>query len=487
MKPLHEYLTHPNEEAGPLRNFLFLNYLGGSLASAIVNMTQVPAVAAPYLSQFTSYGNAVKQLTNAAKMAFTDPATISGPLGDALRRAEADGVTAPQEIYQLMAMASNSALVSAKYAQAALKLWSEPFAKAEQFNRRTTFIAAYKVAVAQGKSAEEAFDFAETAVKDTQFIYNKGNRPNWARGAIGSTLFTFKQFNIAYLELLKRLPMKQRAIMLGTLMLFAGAGGLPFEEDIEDLIDTLGQWLGFATNAKRTIRRSLEAVVGETAAQAALKGVSAGLPFDISSRMGMANLIPGTAVLKQSEVSKARDIEEAVGPAGSLVKSAFDMLSALATSHYEQAALEALPVAARNLYQGIKMAAKGYAEDFQGRKTLPVNETEAFFKSMGFQPEKLARFSEFKQGIEQERNLLMVKQKELNSAWAEAIRQHDMEGIAAAKEKLLRWNQQNPEMPLRFDPAAIRKLVVDAEMQGDLRYIRGLPRALRREAIEELR
>lgn len=484
---LHEYLTNPQEEASKLRGFLFFNYIGGSIASAIVNLTQLPTVTAPYLSQHTSYANGVAELLNAAKLSTQDPAKIPGALGDALRKAEADGVTAPQEIYQLMALASNSFFAGAKTARVALQAWGKFFSAAEQFNRRATFIAAYRIAVANGKSDKDAFAFAETAVTDTQFIYNKGNRPNWARGAIGATVFTFKQFQIAYLELLKRLPMKQRAMMLGTLVMFAGMGGLPFEEDLEDLIDTLGQWLGFATNAKRSIRRGLEGAIGEGATQAVLHGVSAGLPFDVSARMGMGNLLPATAILKPSELHKSRDVAEAVGPVGSLILSVGDMLEALATGHYERAAIAAMPTAARNLHLGVKMGAKGYAEDAAGRKTLPVTETEAAFKAMGFQPTTLAEFREVKQGLQQQRNLLAVKQEELNSRWAEAIRQRDMDGVDAARRSLVEWNHAHPDMPLRFDPAAIRRRVMQAEMDGDRRFIKGTPQGMRRQAIEELR
>lgn len=42
----------------------------------------------------------------------------------------------------------------------------------------------------------DAGRFAARAVEETQFTYNKGNKPQRARGSIGSVLFTFKQFII---------------------------------------------------------------------------------------------------------------------------------------------------------------------------------------------------------------------------------------------------------------------------------------------------
>ena len=53
----------------------------------------------PRLSQYEDAGKLAKRLVMAAKMAMRNPADISGVVGDALRRAEADGVTAPHQIY----------------------------------------------------------------------------------------------------------------------------------------------------------------------------------------------------------------------------------------------------------------------------------------------------------------------------------------------------------------------------------------------------
>ena len=96
-----------------------------------------------------------------------------------------------------------------------------------------TFIAAYRTAAEQGIA--EPAKFAEQAIADTQFVYNKGNKPQWARGAVGGLVFTFKQYSISYTELLHRMatqggPEGKKAALFALAMLFlmGGAGGLPF-------------------------------------------------------------------------------------------------------------------------------------------------------------------------------------------------------------------------------------------------------------------
>ncbi len=229
---LVEYVRNPAEEAQALRGFLFFNFLGGSLASAAVNLTQTPMMTLPFLSKFESAQRVTRRLMAAAKMAARNPESLpAGKLRDALLRAEMDGVTAPQEIHQLTATAANNIFAGSRLANGLLRGWGAPFAMAESFNRRISFIAAFQIAESMSPAElaktgfKDAFEFAEDAVKQTQGIYNKGNRMNVGRGSVGSVLMTFKQYSIMYLELLKRLPPKQRAIMVGVLLLAAGGGG----------------------------------------------------------------------------------------------------------------------------------------------------------------------------------------------------------------------------------------------------------------------
>ena len=49
---LREYIKNPREEAQAMRGLLFAQYLGGNVASMLMNFMQVPTVSLPYLSQF---------------------------------------------------------------------------------------------------------------------------------------------------------------------------------------------------------------------------------------------------------------------------------------------------------------------------------------------------------------------------------------------------------------------------------------------------
>ena len=74
---LADYVKNPQEEGQAVRGLLFSQYLGGSIASAFVNMTQPLAVTFPWLSQFGGARQSAAQLTRAAKPSNWPPAARS--------------------------------------------------------------------------------------------------------------------------------------------------------------------------------------------------------------------------------------------------------------------------------------------------------------------------------------------------------------------------------------------------------------------------
>lgn len=484
---LVEYVTKPGEEAAVLRGFLFFHFLGGSVAAAAVNLTQTPMVTAPYLSQHASMGDVAAAIGKAAKLAVQDPASMTGSMGDALQKAERDGVTAPQQIYHLTATAANNPFSSNRQFRTFMTMWGGMFGAAEVFNRRVAFLAAYEIANKNDIHGAAAYAFANKAVTETQFIYSKVNRPNLGRGALGATVMTFKTFSISYLELLRRMPPKQQLMMLGMLLLVAGGEGLPFEEDVADAVDVLGQWLGFATNTKKWTGKVVKDTFGEDLARPILKGLGGMLPLDLHSRLGMGNLIPATAYFKQSEIDKTRDVAEAVGPVGSVLKSFSDSLQLLARGKWDNAAVGVAPKALRDAYNGAHMAVTGESQDTKGRLAMrDVTAVEGFGKAIGFNPQRAATEGEAKREIMLDKNLRTVRMDEIASDWADGILQKDSDKTQAARDRLREWNTDNPEM--RILPANIMRSVQErvraARKTSAERFLKSTPKPMRADARE---
>lgn len=503
---LSEYVKNPQEEAQALRGLLFAQYLGGSIASAFVNMSQPLAVTFPWLSQFGGAKQAAGELTRAAKNMATKGFVFDKALAAALRDAEEDGTVSPQEVHQLMAQASGrgslksgdgtrvgDARAAGQNAIARLSVaWGKVFGAAEQVNRRMTFIAAYRVAQAQGMASPS--EFAKKAVTETQFLYSKANKMQFARGAIGGTLMTFKTYSVAYLELLHRMytqggPEGKKAALLalGMLMLMGGAGGLPFMEDAEDVADALAQMLGYNFSTKQARQQLLEEMLPKGIADFIDKGVSGlpGAPLDVSGRLGMGNLIPGTGVLLE-KTSHTRDVMEIAGPMGDFATRILSGTRKVLTGDVAGGVLEVSPTAVRNAAKGVDMATTGMYRDAKGYKVLDTNTLEAALKSIGFQPASVATVQEANGRNQQAKNFYNLQAQQIRAKWAAGVFENDQAMVSEARQDIADWNHRNPDQPMLITVPSVMSRVREMRKSKDERIADSAPKAMRAQMREEL-
>lgn len=501
-----KYLQDPNEESHGLRAFLAHYYILGSLAFGAVNMTQPVLITAPYLTKWTGYADAIGKL-GAAATDYTRGrrGTTEQEKAD-YARAVAEGHVAPQEIHQIRADSQASMLgdsrVYAKleeWAQSvgvplpsklsvrkASFLWGSIYSMTEQFNRGVTFLAALRIA--REKGIANPYEFAVSAIASTQFTYNRANRPEFARGPIGSVLMTFKTFNISYFELFQRLMKlenkKPAALMMLTLFALAGTEGLPFAEDIEDLIDTIGQWMGYSTNTKKTARLWMERTLTPNIANVLLHGVSGvpGVPIDVAQRMGFQNLIPGTALLKTSEPDATRDVLEMMGPAATL----FQNLKS-ATEPGQSIVRAISPVAVQNVLKGAEMLQTGQYRDMRERKVIDTTPVDAAFKMVGFQPQLVAQAQRVYGQNQQDLAQHKVVEDSIVLRLATAIVDNNPDLRAKAMEDWQDWNKKNPAEVIRITPAQIQTRARNMAQSREQRQIKGAPVELRAEIAQSYR
>ncbi|URI11059.1 PLxRFG domain-containing protein [Aquincola tertiaricarbonis] len=481
---LVDYVTKPQEEAAAARALLFTTFIGGSVASAAVNLTQPLTMTLPFLSQF---GGAVKAgrriLAAAASVAAGKHPTA---VAAALQRAEAGGIVSPQEIHHLQAEAMNAIGKHPMLKKAAF-LWGSLFSLSEQFNRRVSFVAAYQTALQQ--DIDDPFTFAEQAVIETQGLYNRGNKANWARGPVGATAMTFKQFSTHYLEFLVRMwksgPEGKKAVgvALAMLLLAGGADGLPFADDLNDLVDTIGQALGYDLNSKRAKREFVAKALGlgDAAAEVATRGLTAlpGMPIDLSLRMGMGNLLPATGLFLRSNDDTSRDLLEVAGAAGGLAKMAMTGTTKLLQGDAAGAGMAVAPVAIQNMAKALGMWETGEYRDTKGRKVMDVDAVDGAMKFLGFQPAQVAR--ESSRIGETQRTIQLAKnvEGELAGKWAQAQADGDSEGVEAARKAIADWNEKNPSARIKVTRTQILQRVRALKSSRAERASKAAPKELR--------
>lgn len=482
---LIEAVENPAETSAAARGLMFTHFIGGSVASALVNTTQPIMMTLPYLSQWGGLAKAGKRLALAAKMAVGGEIADKG-LSEALKRAEQDGAVSPQEIHHLQATAmasfgTNPVLKTIGY------IWGAPFALAEQFNRRATFIAAYQTAVEEGIDNPEKF--AEQAITETQGLYNKGNAANWTRNPVGAVAMTFKQYTTHYLEWITRMyksgPEGKRAAItaLALLALAAGGQGLPFMDDLDDLIDTAAQAMGYNFSSKKAKRDFIANTLGlgDTAAMVAMRGLSSlpGVPIDVSARMGMSNILPGTGMFLRSNTDRTNDVMEFAGAGGGLAKSYMDAGKKALTGDIVGAGQAIAPVALKNLAQAIQMAQSGEYRDTLGRKVKDVGMGDAVAKAVGFQPAEVAQESSAIAMAKRSIDLAKVVESEITSQWAQGLHEKNPEQVQAARDKLKDWNETNPEARIGVTMQQVRRRAAEMRKTREERFIKSAPKEMR--------
>lgn len=466
---LVETVQNPVEAASSIRALMFMNFIGGSIASAVVNVTQPVTMTLPYLTQYGGAAKALARLLSAAKQAAGKPATAA--IAEALKRAERDGIVSPQEIHHLQAQAM-ATWGQNPWVKRAAFIWGAPFSLAEQWNRRVSFIAAYQTAQQEGIA--DPFEFAEKAVVETQGLYNKGNAPNLARTAPGALALQFKQYGIHYIEWLGRMwnagapGSKERAdgrravlIALALLMVFGGADGLPFADDIDDLADTLTQALGFDAGFKKGRREFVSKTLGmgDLAADVFSRGLSSipGVPMDVSLRMGMGNLLPATGILLRSNTDRSRDVLEIAGPAGGLAKQYLDAAQKGLRGDAAGAAIGAMPMAAQNIAKAMQMWSTGEARDTKDRLVMKADELDGVMKFLGFNPAEIARESQRMGMIRRTEQLAKNVEGDIVERWARGYADREPDAVKEAKEQLAEWNRDNPTTPIRITMRQVRQ------------------------------
>ena len=506
---LKNFVLSPDDAGAKISSVMFILFLTGSAAAAFVNTTQTLTATIPYLSQYAGARGSASQAFKTAMAIALGKLQPDPVLAKAMKRANQEGIVDAQEIFHLYSVGAQgvaSGLINtlAKIpgagrafkdggagararANAALTLLGSMFSLAEKFNRKVAFVSAYEVARKNGSSDDVAYAFAVRTVNVTQGVFNKAGRSNWARPTIGRALLTFKSFSLMYMEMFYRMikyggpeGRKAAVMMLAILMLLAGEEGLPFMQDLNDLIDTLGQTLGYDTNTVRSKRRWAHETLGKEFGDFALYGVSSLLPLDWHGRLGLGNLIPGTGFFKLSnKENRAREVAELIGPTAGAAQQMADAWDAAADGKYGKALQSAVPKFARDILQGIEMGRKGYATDARGRVLADTDGLDAVVKMIGFQPTAVAQRQRAASPMYQDIALQKRTESAIIDEWATAVMMEDDKGINAAVKSLDDWNNKNPDTPIYVAPEQVMDRVKSMRAGRDAALLKSAPKEMR--------
>ena len=474
------------EVGSRLKLYAVLFQLGGSIATAGINLLSMVTHTIPFLGTYnhkTGFGGGfgmpkvaaemvratanignyrladydyVKEMANSASNSLRDKHKVSQDEADALLEATAAGVLQAAQFNALVGTSRGG--VNSNTVAGAIKKWMFFFSFTEQLNRRSTYLAAYRLErdrlkanlstpfrnlpqEQQDQLLKNARNFASNAVNTSQGEYAMYNRPEMARGNWAQYIFMYKQFVIISVQLMKHLSPSGRAAMLGMLVLMSGLKGIPFADDLMDLVDTLKQKFGIKTPPiEAQIARLADSFVPGSG-QTVLRGfLDKGLGATVSTRVGFGDLIPLTGVFKAKQTSGDywREATNFFGPVYSGIEGMFTTGGELARYATEKVGLRDdttrlvdivrdSPVAAfRGLADGAMYLHDGKITRADG--TVIDNDVDiktSIFRMLGFYPYSATRQNDIIRLVKQQNSYLKAFKSHYTQAYVKARLDND--------------------------------------------------------------
>lgn len=453
----HDYVMNPGNEFAEFKSFVTAWYLGFNIPTAAQNITQLPFWTLPYLS---------KRFGMAKSMA-----TIKTALNDVLQGwKNLDRLTADEKA--MMTHALEQGFIDESFATSVAQfaegtaltrltatatrhrvlnwynhksLWM--FQKAEEINRRTSLLAAYRLNRKEefaGAYDADAFLAARETVEVTQNEYALENRPEFMRGK-ASVIFQFLHYvqNAIFRmtpwgdDSWKRLLLMQLAV--------AGLMGLPFAEDLLNAAKFLARRFGIHFEPELEMRQLLMEL--NVAPDWVLRGAAAHLgPFDLSFRYSLGKVIPGMEALASNQrftEALANGVGDVGGAGASVIINAMRAMYELEHNPDKLKAMQyTTPTFVKYGMQAMSAAEEGGVIARNGALIAPLDQGEILGMSIGLQPKSKMHAYE-KVGYEVEaRNYWMARRATLLEAIYHARRTGDREALADTMKHLREYNAE---------------------------------------------
>jgi hypothetical protein len=372
-----------------------------------------------------------------------------------------------------------------------------PFNVSEQSARRATFLAAFRLefnrlkqaGVDEDKASEMARAFGVQTVDLTLGEYSTTNRPPAWREGPASLLFMYKTYPITVALLMRNLSYGGKIGMLTGLMFLSGMSGLPFAEDIEDLMDTLAQKFGLDIGQGPALRKFLTEQLDAAfpgIAPFVIKGVANQFaPIDVAAKTGIGNIIPGTGFLLAGS-DPSHELAEVAGPifgmGFNMTKFTYDLIRApVSETTTVVDALRNSPVSlARSVGDVAMYLQSGAIVDKRGYVVAPeVNAATVLTRLLGFYPVAAAEQYEFIKYARRAADYQRQVSVAYRDAWIKAMVSGDRQQAARIVQAVNEWNAANPDAKLNNWLKNSQRALKEAQRPAGERFLKSTPLASR--------
>ena len=520
--------------AGPMvsriRAATSMMQLGASVATGALNVLSVYTNGIPYLSSYNpktafgggfSAGKVVAELHRAAAQV-GGPGITSGQMNTAEFYEKVANSPELQKRYKLaahearfiaqeildgaMIPAQSNALVGTArgrttkgYQQKFLDGWMWTFNVTEQASRRSFGLTAYRLEYARKRAAgmseadaaAAAQQFAVQALQFTMGEYSVLNRPPAWRSGIQSFMYMYKVFPTTSVQMFMNMSRNGKIGMLAGLWLLTGLTGLPFAEDLEDVIDTLAQKLKISgwQGARYETAQFIDGIFPGMSAMF-LKGVvNQYLPADIAGRTSLGDLLPGTDILLAG-ADVSRGLSEIAGPAPSMLigsaQFAADLLAFpfSTTTTAEGVAREAPITLLRALGDAYAYIQSGAVVDRRGYTVSPDMDAGTIItRALGFYPVAAANQYEVIRAAKRMTDYQRDVVTGYRTAWVSAMMRNDRDFARQIEESVDEWNTASDGTALEIKNFVqnSRRALQEARRPASARTLRSAPNVAERD------
>lgn len=378
--------------AGNITNKISILKLGvWNVSSAMLNLTQLLNTTALLTDK-----NPIKAASEVMKAAKDIAALKESQTEKRIAKLKPDERKAMEDTGVLHELGLDS---GAGYSKTSFGKWGDRsmilFKASERLARCATILAAYRKARnVLNKNHDDAVKYARDINRKANFDYGVNDAPNvFRRGSIISqVLFQFMKYPIKQFELMrdfipfngkKDATWQQKATFWGGWIFFAGAFGLPAEDLLWALVGLISEPV-FGVSPKQAVRQFLleaskDASLPERVAiRTLLYGGLSNVGIDISSRVGMNDIIPG---LGEDYNKDANPVIKAMEKFGGATGGTIAQFYLNATKGDNLGMLRAISPGLYNMYT----AAIGESRDGRGRVTTKYDDAMSrIIRGMGF-------------------------------------------------------------------------------------------------------
>jgi hypothetical protein len=483
-------MMNPGQDLANLRALGFLWYLGIVPRAALVQIAQPIFTTYPWLATRYGDGHAIAEMAKGyallRRMFRNKTGDLPAHLAHALEQGFEAGILNQSLFTELGGLAEGSNLQrllpgkflksqeSASLIRKAGYYAGYLFQKGEELNRLVTFRAAYMLELQkqlgvpmaevdakmkelggtpQAKEIQSlAFTAARSATEMTQGEYARWARPEIMRGK-KSAIFLFKMYSQIMTYFAVRDPGAMR--FLAIQLAIAGALGLPFAQDLLDILNAATQGrLCDTGNIKDCVRNYINELGANP--ELVMHGLSRyASPWDLSGSMSLGRVVPMveplTAAMMPGGDLESQALRAQSEALGALFSIPLNWMKAASTGDSRDVEM-ALPTAVRDVYRTMRRMAEGGERGRGGEMMVeidwgdPLDVAVHLGQAAGFRPSEIAQRQEASWAQRQAERYWQGRRETLVSQYYELKKtgMGDREALADVMEAIRGFNSNVP-------------------------------------------